>query len=78
MRLDWGRDGLHFHDSPEDTLRQIAGSCNVLERPSCISCFDLLVAVSLCMHQPAEDPCPNGDVLERKRLLRLTPAEARY
>ena len=40
LKLDWGRDGLHFHDSPED-------------------------------------PCPNGDVLERKWCARLTPAEVR-
>ncbi|CAE7246748.1 HERC2 [Symbiodinium necroappetens] len=38
LKLDWGRDGLHFHDSPED-------------------------------------PCPNGDVLERKWCARLTPVE---
>ncbi|CAJ1373001.1 unnamed protein product [Effrenium voratum] len=38
LKLDWGRDGLHFHDSPED-------------------------------------PCPNGDVLERKWCARLSATE---
>ena len=52
LKLDWGRDGLHFHDSPEDGQKDAFGSCD-------------------------QDPCPNGDVLERKWCARLTPSEVR-